>query len=63
MDTFTKTYKDKTIQKVYFRKWLIYNKKHYENIPIYGYEFEVLKANPFLIEEVEENLYNKFNLY
>lgn len=63
IDTFTKTYKDKTIQKVYFRKWLIYNKKHYENIPIYGYEFEVLKANPFLIEEVEENLYNKFNLY
>lgn len=63
IDNYTLTYKVKTIQKIYFRKWLIYNKKHYEKVPIYGYEFEKLKISIFESEEIEEKLVSKFQFY
>ncbi len=63
IDKYTTTYKAKTIQKVYFKKWLIYNKKYYEKVPIYGYEFEELKISPFVNEGVEEEHFRKFQFY
>jgi hypothetical protein len=63
IDNYTTTYKAKTIQKVYFKKWLIYNRKYYEKVPIYGYEFEKLKVSIFENEEDEIKAFNKFDFY
>lgn len=60
IDNYIKEYNSKAIQKVYFRKWLIYNKKYIEQLPIYNYEFEKLKINPFSIEKIEEKYFNKY---
>lgn len=60
---YIKEYNSKTIQKVYFKKWLIYNKKHNEQIPIYNYEFEKLKINPFIDDTMEMSNFSKTSFF
>lgn len=63
IDNYIKEYNSKTIQKIYFKKWLIYNKKHNEQIPIYNYEFEKLKINPFIDDTMEMSNFSKTSFF
>ncbi len=63
IDNYIRKYTAKIIQKVYFKKLIIYDNRDYETIAIYGYEFERLKINPFLYEDIESEYFTKFQFF